>query len=362
MPSDRLILVITKLDAGGMERFCATLCNTLAAQGRACTVCALHPAAPGGSRAWLTTAVQYVELNRPARWAAPALMRLCRQFPRDPVLALGVEICVVLVALKRLGLIRNPVVYRESTAVLAHCTPFWRWMMARFVSRADGLIVQSRQGLTDLNRVFPVRQPTCLIRNPCALLQTAKPVRLPGSRENLRLLSIGRLEAMKGHERLIRALPDLLKRFPGARMTLAGEGSQRQWLEAVIKEQGVEGSVMLAGHVQTPEQLYREADLFVLPSFYEGLPNVVIEAIACGCPVIVAAGAGGTRELMEELGLGAFLVSDAEFAEHLPAVVERVLASGKDVWERAQQRLVQIAAPAVVADQVWAFAGELKIG
>jgi glycosyltransferase involved in cell wall biosynthesis len=354
----RLILAITKLDAGGMERFCATLCNTLAAQGRACTVCALHPAAPGAARDWLSPEVSYVELNRPARFAAPALMRLCRTNPHDPVLALGVEICVVLVALKRLGLIRNPVIYRESTAVLAHCTPFWRWMMARFVSHADGLIVQSRQALADLGQLFAVRQPTALIRNPCALLQMASPIgiRLPGSRENLRLLSVGRLEGMKGHERLIRALPGLRRRFPGARLTIIGQGSLAEQLQATIAQLGLQEYVDLPGYTQHPEESYGKADLFVLPSFYEGLPNVVIEALAMGCPVIAAAGAGGTQELMEELGLGAFLVPDAEFVEQLPEVVEKVLASGRDVWERAQQRLAQIAMPAVVADQVWGFA------
>jgi len=357
----RLLLVITRLDGGGMERFCATLCNTFAEQGRECTLCALYPSAPGGSREWVLAAVGYVELNRPARYAAPALMRLCRSRPGDPVLALGVEICAVLVTLKRLGLIRNPVLYRESTAVLAHCTPFWKWVIRRFVSGADGLIVQSRQALADLGQLFEVRQPVRLIRNPCALLNLgdAGGCSLPPAGRPLRLLSVGRLDGMKGHERLLDAVPGLLCRFPGIRLSIAGKGALGEQLKEKAGKLGLQDCVTWLGFVQDTARLYREADLLVLPSFYEGLPNVLIEALAMGCPIVAAAGEGGTREFMEELGLGAFLV-EGDFVSELPLAVERVLASDMRIWEEARRRLRQMVAPERVADQVWAFLEEVS--
>ena len=344
-----------------MERFCSTLCNALVKQERACTVCSLYPAEEGTSRAWLSPAVEYIELHRQARFAAGGLMRLCRKYPDDPVLALGVEICAVLVVLKRLGLIRNPVVYRESTAVLAHCSRFWQWVIRRFVSRADGLIVQSRRALADLGQLFEVRQPVRLIRNPCAMagLTEVRGCRLPPAGKPLRLLSVGRLDGMKGHERLIDAMPGLRRRFPGVRLTLAGKGHLAESLRAKAEKGGGLDCVDWLGFVQDPERLYREADVFVLPSFYEGLPNVLIEALAMGCPVCVAAGEGGTRELMTELGLERFLVEDS-FVERLPEAVERVLASDPAVWEEAKRRLAKMVEPAVVADQVWELMQELS--
>lgn len=349
------LLTITKLDAGGMERFGVTVCNAWAVQGRGCTVCALHPAAPGASREWLSPDVAYVELHRPARFAAPALMRMCRKHPDDPVLAVSLEIAAVLLALKRLSLIRNPVVYRESTAVLAHHRGGWRWIVGWVASRADGLIVQSRQALAELRQLGSIRGAVRVIRNPYGLPCTSEaPVcRRPVPREGLHLLSVGRLEPMKGHERLIRAMPALRHRFPGVRLSIAGQGSQSDRLQGRIRQLGLEDCVSLLGHVPQPERLYREADLLVLPSFYEGLPNVVIEALALACPVVAAAGAGGTPEFMEELGLGAFLVPDADFEERLPDAVEKVLTSGTDVWRRARERLQALTAPEVVADQVW---------
>jgi glycosyltransferase involved in cell wall biosynthesis len=243
----KLILAITRLDAGGMERFCVTLGNTLAAQGRACLVCALHRAAHGASRDWLSPAVDYVELNRPARFAAPALARLCRRNPEAPVLALGVEIAIVLVALKRLGIVRNRIFYRESTAVPAHCSAFWQWLMARFISRTDGLIVPSRQAMTDLQALFPLRQPVALIRNPCAFARPpgSGPAVFPCRRQNMNVLSVGRLEPMKGHERLIRAWPSVRERFSGARLKIAGQGSLFAALNACVASLKLDACVTL---------------------------------------------------------------------------------------------------------------------
>lgn len=352
----RPILIITKLDGGGMERFCTTLCNALAEQGRECSVCALYPAEEGTSREWLSSKVEYRELNRSARFAAPALMRLCRKHPTDPVLALGVEICAVLVVLKRLGLIRNSIIYRESTAVLAHSTPFWKWIIKSFVAGADGLIVQSRQALIDLGQLFKVRQPVSLIRNPCAFMERGDRggCRLLPTGKPLRFLSVGRLDGMKGHARLLDAMPGLLRRFPGIRLTIAGKGSLEDSLKAKVRDLELQDCVEWAGFVQDTRQLYREADLLVLPSFYEGLPNVLIEALALGCPVVSADGAGGTHELMEELGLERCLV-EGDFVEQLPDAVERVLGSDEAVWKMARERLARMVEPSAVADQVWAF-------
>ena len=356
------LLLITKLDAGGMERFCATLCNTFAEQGRACTVCALYSAAHEGSRAWLSNTVDYVELNRPARFAAPALLRLCRKYPDDPVLALGVEICAVLVVLKRLRLIRNPVLYRESTAVLAHSTPFWKWVIRRLVSRSDGLIVQSRQALSDLGQIFDVRQPVTLVRNPCAFLNRGEAggFHLPPVGRPLRLLSVGRLDGMKGHERLLDAMPGLLRRFPGVRLTIAGKGALEEPLKEKARQLGLQDCVEWVVFVQDTERLYRESDIFILPSFYEGLPNVLIEALTLGCPVVATDGAGGTRELMEDLGLERFLVV-GDFVQQMPDAVERVLSSDRDVWETARQRLIEMTSPEGVANQVWEFMKSLAV-
>jgi glycosyltransferase involved in cell wall biosynthesis len=174
------------------------------------------------------------------------------------------------------------------------------------------------------------------------------------------LLSVGRLDGMKGHKRLLDAMPGLLRRFPGARLTIAGKGALDEPLKEKAQQLGLQESVEWAGFVQDTDRLYRESDIFILPSFYEGLPNVLIEALALGCPVVAADGAGGTRELMEDLGLARFLV-EGDFVERLPDAVERVLSSDRSVWETARQRLADMASPEAVADQVWEFMKSLGL-
>jgi glycosyltransferase involved in cell wall biosynthesis len=349
------IVIITKLDAGGMERFCVNLCNAFVAQGRACTLCALHPAADGGARTWLSADVEYVELGRRARLAAPALVRLCRRAAREPVLALSLEVAALLLALKRLGLVANPVLYRESTAVLAHYRGVWRWIVGRVAAGADGLVVQSGQALLELRSLGCVSGRVRVLRNPCSLPLPRDPpsFRLPLPPDGLRLLCVGRLEHMKGHERLLRAMPALRRRLPGVCLTIAGTGSQSSRLRELVVQLKLADAVSMPGFVPQPELLYRGAHLLVLPSFYEGLPNVVIEALAAGCPVVAAGGAGGTQEFMHALGLGGFLVSDAAFAECLSDGIDRVRLSRPEVWQRAYGLMVDMVRPDVVADCVW---------
>jgi len=89
------------------------------------------------------------------------------------------------------------------------------------------------------------------------------------------------------------------------------------------------------------------------------LSNALIEALALGCPVLAAAGGGGTPEFLEELGLGDFIVGGS-FVSEFPDAVERVLRSDERVWEEAWRRLRQMVAPERVADQVWTFVRELS--
>jgi glycosyltransferase involved in cell wall biosynthesis len=78
-------------------------------------------------------------------------------------------------------------------------------------------------------------------------------------------------------------------------------------LEGVMKESinrmGLEGKVILVGFQQNPFLWFKHADLFVLPSRYEGLPNILLEALACGCPVVAVHHPGGTEEVLKKLGL-----------------------------------------------------------
>jgi len=134
------------------------------------------------------------------------------------------------------------------------------------------------------------------------------------------LLAIGRLSKEKAHSDLVEALA-LLKADPGLplmRLVLVGDGPERQNLEALAAARNV--SITFAGQVSDVRPFYQQADLFVLPSLSEGSPNVLIESMAAGNP-IVATAVGGVPETVTD-GIEALLVPAADPAALAEAISE----------------------------------------
>lgn len=116
--------------------------------------------------------------------------------------------------------------------------------------------------------------------------------------EPLQVLCVSRLVQRKGIRYLIEAVANL-----DVELTLVGEGPQEAELEALVSELGIENRVFIEGyipHEQLPEY-YQASDVFVLPSFNEGMSNSLLEAMASGLPVVVTQ-TGGTAELVEDNG------------------------------------------------------------
>jgi glycosyltransferase involved in cell wall biosynthesis len=111
------------------------------------------------------------------------------------------------------------------------------------------------------------------------------------------LVSIGRLSFEKGHADLIEALGVLARRGRRPSLVLGGDGPERGRLVERIRALGLEESVFLLGYLAEPQRLLEEADLMVLPSHTEGLPNAVLEALAMDVPVL-ATRVGGTPEVV----------------------------------------------------------------
>jgi teichuronic acid biosynthesis glycosyltransferase TuaC len=110
------------------------------------------------------------------------------------------------------------------------------------------------------------------------------------------VLCVGGLIKRKGQSLLIQALPGL----PGVTLLLAGNGPDRSALEALAEEKGVSARVGFMGSVphESMPRLLAAADVMALPSASEGLANAWVEAIACGCPVVIS-DVGGARELLD---------------------------------------------------------------
>jgi glycosyltransferase involved in cell wall biosynthesis len=132
-----------------------------------------------------------------------------------------------------------------------------------------------------------------------------------------RIITVGRLVGQKNPLRFVTAAAALRARLPDAQFTIVGDGPLRSAVESAIRSAGLEGACRLTGERRDTETLLREADVFWLTSDWEGMPNVVIEALACGLPV-VASRVGGTADLIAD-GEQGFLVTP----DDVTAVVAR---------------------------------------
>ena len=121
-----------------------------------------------------------------------------------------------------------------------------------------------------------------------------------------RVISVGALKPEKNYTVLIEAFSRLLRK-QDAKLLLLGDGPLRCELELQIADRGLEGKVLMPGFRINPVPFYRSADLFVLSSDYEGFGNVIVEALACGLPVVSTDCPGGPAEILDFGRFGALV-------------------------------------------------------
>lgn len=113
------------------------------------------------------------------------------------------------------------------------------------------------------------------------------------------LVTAGRLTPSKDFPNLLKALA-LLRRRRDVALLILGEGPEKAAIEALVAQLGLEHDVWLAGFQGNPYRFFSRAAVFVLPSRREGLPTVLIEAMACGCPIVSTDAPHGPREILAD--------------------------------------------------------------
>lgn len=112
------------------------------------------------------------------------------------------------------------------------------------------------------------------------------------------LLNVGRQEPQKNLQMLVNAFDSVVERRPNARLMMAGSGSQHEELRQLVNDRGLADVVSLPGYVDNVYAYMARAATFVLTSRYEGLPTVLIEALACGCPIVSTDCPSGPDEIL----------------------------------------------------------------
>jgi glycosyltransferase involved in cell wall biosynthesis len=134
------------------------------------------------------------------------------------------------------------------------------------------------------------------------------------------ILGVGRLTKEKDFPTLLKAFV-LVRKEIDSRLVILGEGEERKNLEKLAKELGIEEFLWMPGFVDNPYKFMSKASVFVLSSIYEGLPTVLIEALALGCQVVSTDCKSGPREILDD-GKSGKLVPAGNYKELAHAIKE----------------------------------------
>ena len=273
----------------------------------AATLSELIKTSPVRLRAWIEKPWQFIRV----------LVCLLRWRSRSPNVARAEVVLINLpwadkgfTSLLACALLNQPV------AVVFHLIPWqldfprWKRWVYRWMRRRNQVwigIAENNRQLISLSFNCPAKAIACIYNGVSlperATVDCAKPrqrlrTELALSNDSFILLTVARLDAQKGHDYLIPAIPHLIRQFPKIRFVWVGSGEQQASLEAQLIDYGVRSSVSFLGYRQDISELLRAADLFVFPTYFEGFPFALLEAMAHGLPV-VSASVNGIPEIIE---------------------------------------------------------------
>lgn len=326
--SKRIAIFAPYFGNGGVERFATTLARLLQADGHRVDILTFAPKPDA-----MASTVPVINLG--ARRAATSLIPLLRQFWRERydivVSTHAFANIFAIIAARFLGSRRPKLLVTERLVLSASRMDESRWrhlvlgkLITALYPLADKVVCVSEDVRQDLIREFLVSpKHATVIHNPLdrqrleTLAKEPPPnAWLPPADGVLRVLAVGRLEPQKDYNTLLEAIAILSRKQP-VHLTIVGHGSMAQALAQRAAELSVDVSFL--GYCPNPYPLFRQCHVLAHSSHYEGLPNVVVEGMALGIPIVANHCPGGIDEL--SLGGKAFSVvklGDAEgFAQKI---------------------------------------------
>ncbi|MGV3571589.1 MAG: glycosyltransferase [Ramlibacter sp.] len=344
----RITVFLPSLDGGGAERSMVTVANGLAARGADVTL-ALG-SARGPYLADVSPGVRTVDLRgADVVRALPGLVRHLRASRPTALLSAMSHANIAAALAHRLARSRARLVLSERidlTSLFAEYrdlrTHVFKPLMRLTYPWADQVVAVSDGVAEDMLRHIPLRRDrVCTIYNPVvddrlrALAQAEPAHPWLRARDRPVILAAGRLVPQKDFALLVRAFA-LLRAGRPARLVILGDGAEREALLALAVQCGVGDDVALPGFDANPFAAMRAASVFVLSSRFEGLPGVLVQAMACGTRVVSTDCPSGPREVLEGGRWGA-LVPVGDVAA-LASAIAAALDAGAvpDVAARAE--------------------------
>jgi glycosyltransferase involved in cell wall biosynthesis len=348
----KILVAIPSLSAGGAERVVTTLANEWSRQGRDVLIATFE--SPEQSSFYpLDVSVRRLALDLPPvskpKWRAithtfKRISRLRRaiQSERPDIIVSFLTKMNVISAIAADGLGVPVVISERNNPYVQRFNIFWDAARAYAFPKAFAFVTMT-QGAAEF---FPrnQRRRTRIIPNPVSIPSLVR------RSDGKSLTAVGRLTEQKRFDRLIEAFARVAADFPDWTLTIWGEGELRDALEAQVEALGLGDRIRLPGLTSAPGGWLASADILALSSDYEGWPNVVIEALAGGVPVVAVDCEFGVKEILQngELGLIAPRDNIGAFAAALSRIM-RDESLRRDFSQKGREAAKKYSTPAIAA-------------
>jgi len=354
----RILFALPGLHGGGAERVVVTVLRHLDRERFEPHLVLADAAGPYLGEVPADVSVHGLGATR-LRRALPALVRAVWRLRPAAVASTQGYMNFALLLVRRLlpptRLVVREVIGERYLENSRHRDLLYRFYLRR-VRAADRIVTQSDGAAREIaarvgarpGQVIRIYNPVDVARVSAEAQSGERPYAGPGPH----VVAAGRLGAQKGFDLLLDAFARVQRGRPAATLTILGEGPDRQALAARAEHLGLGTTVRFVGFQPRPYRYFAAADVFVLSSRYEGLPNVILEALAAGCPVIACACSDGVREVVRD-GVNGLLVPPGDPDALARALGRLVRAPEERARLRAQipPTLAPFAAPTVV--QAW---------
>lgn len=331
----RLAMVLPSAYGGGSERVFLNLLKEFDRATFEMHLILIDPSGPYLSAIPSDVSVHCLGNRRVAR-SMPKLIKLIRKLNPDLILSTIVHLNLAVLLIKPFLTKGIKIFVRESNIPSRSLSfgikaTIFRCMYRILYSKANGIICPGEDIKQDLeNSFFVDPKIMAIIPNPVDVDSIITKMKLGKTclkKDRINLVAAGSLTRQKGFDLLIKAMVELLNIRQDIHLTILGEGQDRVNLEDQIISLEIKDYVTLKGFVENPYPYFYEADLFVLSSRWEGLPNVVLEALACGTPVVAVDCPGSTSEVFEDSSQGSVVSANGVLS--LASAIEDQLKKGQ---------------------------------
>jgi glycosyltransferase involved in cell wall biosynthesis len=338
----KVLFLIHSLSSGGAERFTTTLANSLYKKGIEVSILTLeskvvdfYEVEPRIKRISLKSqnniAEKILRIFNPIKKIYEIRKELKKESPDVAIGIMTASNCYL--AISALGLNVKILGSERVHPPMFPLSKPWEFVRRISYKHISLLIAQTETTAVWLRKNAPAHE-TKVIPNPVIFpLPRNEPTIKPNNiipeigTENKIVLGVGRLVHQKGFDRLIDAFHLITKDHPEWYLVIIGEGALRPQLENKIKTLSLERNVFLPGRVGNLEDWYKTADIYVLPSRYEGFPNTLIEAMSYGLPSIATNCETGPSDIIDHEKNG-ILISNSNM-NNLPEKIETLLLSNE---------------------------------